>query len=51
MTPAAILLSLVNLSYYQKLMQGMRDAIGGGCFGDFAARTREGWARGDLPPV
>ena len=46
----AMLLSVVNLHYYQDLMQGIREAIAGGRFVDFAAETREGWARGDIPP-
>ena len=45
----AMLLSLVNLHYYQDLMQGIRQAIAEGRFADFAAETREGWARGDIP--
>jgi queuine tRNA-ribosyltransferase len=47
----AILLSQINLAYYQDLMAGMRDAIRRGQFSDFRAATRDGWARGDLPPV
>jgi queuine tRNA-ribosyltransferase len=47
----AILLSTVNLAYYQELMGGMRAAIERGRFADFRAQAREGWARGDLPPV
>jgi queuine tRNA-ribosyltransferase len=43
----AILLTTVNLGYYQELMAGMRGAIAAGTFGDFLAATREGWARGD----
>jgi queuine tRNA-ribosyltransferase len=46
----AMLLSLVNLHYYQDLMQGIREAIAGGRFSDFAAETRDGWARGDISP-
>ncbi len=42
-----MLLSLVNLFYYQDLMQGMRAAIAAGQFADFRAVTREGWARGE----
>jgi queuine tRNA-ribosyltransferase len=44
----AILLTTINLSYYQELMAGMRGAIATGTFGDFLAGTREGWARGDV---
>jgi queuine tRNA-ribosyltransferase len=46
----AMLLSLVNLHYYQNLMQGIRQAIADGRFADFAAETREAWTRGDIPP-
>jgi queuine tRNA-ribosyltransferase len=46
----AMLLSLVNLHYYQDLMQGIRQAIAEGRFADFAAETRENWSRGDIPP-
>jgi queuine tRNA-ribosyltransferase len=42
-----MLLSLVNLHYYQELMQGMRNAIAVGTLAEFAAATRDGWARGD----
>jgi queuine tRNA-ribosyltransferase len=44
----AVLLSTINLAYYQALMAGMRAAIEAGRFADFAAATREGWARGDI---
>jgi queuine tRNA-ribosyltransferase len=47
----AMLLSLINLAYYQDLMAGMRDAISAGCFADFRQHIREGWSRGDLPPL
>jgi queuine tRNA-ribosyltransferase len=46
----AILLTTVNLAYYQELMGGMRSAIVDGRFEAFRDRTAEGWARGDLPP-
>ena len=46
-----VLLSTVNLAYYQNLMAGMREAIAGGRFGDFRAATMEQWERGDLPPL
>ncbi len=45
---AGMLLSWNNLSYYQWLMQGMRDAIEGGVFDDFKARTQAGWEKGDI---
>jgi queuine tRNA-ribosyltransferase len=49
-TLGAILLSVVNLAYYQSLMRGMREAIEAGGFSAFSAATREGWERGDIPP-
>ena len=39
-----MLLSAINLAYYQELMAGMREAIGQGRFADFCAATQEGWA-------
>jgi queuine tRNA-ribosyltransferase len=47
----AILLSAINLAYYQSLMKGMRAAIERGNFAEFRAITREGWSRGDLSPL
>jgi queuine tRNA-ribosyltransferase len=47
----AILLTTVNLAYYQELMAGMRTAIAGGGFADFREQARDMWARGDLPPI
>jgi queuine tRNA-ribosyltransferase len=44
----AILLTTINLNYYQELMAGMRAAITAGTFADFRAAAREGWARGDV---
>ena len=49
-TLGAMLLSLVNLAYYQTLMAGMRAAIERGAFAAFRAATLEGWERGDIPP-
>jgi len=46
-----VLLSTINLAYYQELMAGMREAIAAGRFADFVATTKEGWARGDIPPL
>jgi queuine tRNA-ribosyltransferase len=45
----AVLLSTINLAYYQALMAGMRDAIMAGRFADFQDETETSWARGDLP--
>jgi queuine tRNA-ribosyltransferase len=50
-TLAAMLLTWVNVAYYQSLMQGIRDAIEAGRLEDHAAEVRDGWARGDIPPV
>jgi queuine tRNA-ribosyltransferase len=44
----AILLTTVNLAYYQDLMAGMRTAISARQFDAFRHDTREGWERGDL---
>jgi queuine tRNA-ribosyltransferase len=43
----AILLSAINLAYYQDLMRGMREAIEAGRFEEFRRETRDGWARGE----
>jgi queuine tRNA-ribosyltransferase len=40
----AMLLSSVNLAYYQHLMQGARAAIAAGRFADFLRETKAGWA-------
>ncbi|MBX9930133.1 MAG: tRNA guanosine(34) transglycosylase Tgt [Methylobacterium sp.] len=42
-----MLLTWNNLSYYQDLMAGIRAAIAAGRFLDFAAETREAWARAE----
>jgi queuine tRNA-ribosyltransferase len=42
-----MLLTWVNLAYYQDLMAGLRAAIAAGRLGDFIAETKEGWARGE----
>ena len=47
----AMLLSEVNLYYYQDLMAGIRAAIAAGKLAEFCALTREGWARGDVAAV
>jgi queuine tRNA-ribosyltransferase len=46
-----MLLSAINLAYYQSLMAGMREAIGQGRFVEFCAETRQGWDRGDIAPL
>ncbi|MEJ2436190.1 MAG: tRNA-guanine transglycosylase, partial [Pseudolabrys sp.] len=49
----AVLLSTVNLAYYQELMAGMRGAIAAGGFAEFHAETLARWShpsRGFVPP-
>jgi len=45
----AVLLSTINLAYYQELMIGMREAIAAGRFAEFRATTMAHWRQGDLP--
>ena len=54
-----MLLTAINLAYYQELMAGLRKAIAEGRLADFIAETKDGWARGerdggdehaDIPP-
>jgi queuine tRNA-ribosyltransferase len=47
-TLGAMLLSEINVAYYQQLMQGMRAAIASGTFEAFKSETRAGWAHGDI---
>jgi queuine tRNA-ribosyltransferase len=49
-TLGAMLLSEINVAYFQQLMQDIRAAIANGTFGDFRNQTRAGWARGDIAP-
>src|ERR1700728_3177062 len=49
-TLGAMLLSEINIAYYQSLMRDMCDAIARGTFSDFRERTRAGWAQGDIAP-
>jgi queuine tRNA-ribosyltransferase len=46
----AIVLTMVNLSYYQELMAGIRVAVAAGRFEDFRHQTNAMWAQGDVPP-
>jgi queuine tRNA-ribosyltransferase len=48
-TLGAMLLSEINIAYYQQLMQDIRDAISNRSFTDFRERARAGWATGDIP--
>jgi queuine tRNA-ribosyltransferase len=47
----AMLLSEINLAYYQELMAGMRAAIRAGRFSEFRAATRAAWEQGDIPAL
>ena len=47
----AVLLSTINLAYYQTLMAGMREAIAARRFADFRNYTTAQWERGDLPAL
>jgi queuine tRNA-ribosyltransferase len=49
-TLGAMLLSEINVAYYQQLMLGIRDAIAQGNFADFRAGTLAGWTQGDIAP-
>src|SRR5216110_2539898 len=49
-TLGAMLLSEINVAYYQHLMRGMREAIASGTFETFQKQTRAEWARGDIAP-
>jgi queuine tRNA-ribosyltransferase len=46
----AMLLSEINIAYYQCLMQEIREAIATGKFESFRDQTRADWARGDIAP-
>jgi queuine tRNA-ribosyltransferase len=46
-----VLLSTINLAYYQELMVGMREAIAGGKFVEFQAAAMAQWGQGDLPAL
>jgi queuine tRNA-ribosyltransferase len=45
----AVLLTMVNLAYYQELMAAARSAIAADQFEDFRGRTCALWEQGDLP--
>jgi queuine tRNA-ribosyltransferase len=47
-TLGAMLLSEINIAYYQHLMQEARQAIAQGDFASFRERTRTGWEKGDI---
>jgi queuine tRNA-ribosyltransferase len=43
-----MLLTWINLAYYQDLMAGLRGSILAGRLTDFIAETKEGWTRGEI---
>jgi queuine tRNA-ribosyltransferase len=45
----SMLLTWVNLAYYQSLMAGARAAIEAGRYADYKAEVEAGWAAGDIP--
>jgi queuine tRNA-ribosyltransferase len=45
----AMVLSQINLAYYQEVVSGARAAIAAGAFHDYQASVRAAWAAGDLP--
>jgi queuine tRNA-ribosyltransferase len=49
-TLGAMLLSEINVAYYQELMRGMREAIANGAFADFRDNVRASWQSGDIAP-
>jgi queuine tRNA-ribosyltransferase len=49
-TLGAMLLSEINIAYYQELMAGARAAIASGSFAAYRESVRDGWARGDVAP-
>jgi queuine tRNA-ribosyltransferase len=46
-----VLLSTINIAYYQQLMAGMRRAIEKGDFSGLYAATMTGWEQGDIPAL
>jgi queuine tRNA-ribosyltransferase len=46
-----VLLSSINLAYYQQLMTGMRAAIAERHVAEFQAATMAQWEQGDIPPA
>jgi queuine tRNA-ribosyltransferase len=47
-TLGAMLLSEINIAYYQHLMNGIRQAISQGTFASFREQTRGDWEKGDI---
>lgn len=46
-----MLITWINLAYYQDLMAGLRAAIAEGCCDDFIAACKAGWSQGDVAPL
>ncbi len=46
----SMLITWINLAYYQELMAGARAAIAAGRYADYMAEVREGWARATSSP-
>jgi queuine tRNA-ribosyltransferase len=44
-----MLMTWMNLAYYQDLMAGARAAIAESRYAEYAAAVKDGWARGDIP--
>src|SRR3979409_2334922 len=49
-TLGAMLLSEINIAYYQDLMRGIREAVSKSAFAEFRGRMRIGWEAGDIVP-
>jgi queuine tRNA-ribosyltransferase len=47
----AVLLSTINIAYYETLMAGMREAIAAGVFEAFRSAMIVGWEQGDIPAL
>jgi queuine tRNA-ribosyltransferase len=47
----AMLLSAINLAYYQELMAGIREAVAAHRLENFRREIKDGWVNGDLPIV
>jgi queuine tRNA-ribosyltransferase len=45
----AMLLSEINIAYYQRLMRDIGEAISKGIFSEFYETTRSNWVQGDIP--
>ena len=50
-TLGAMLLSEINVAYYQSLMVDLRQAISSGTFASFREQIRRDWAGGDIAPL